>query len=159
MPTEKGYKQTQNHIEKRKRFGEKHHAWKGCAVSIKGGRTRAYRLYENIGLCVLCGSARSERHHIDGDTSNNNPTNVIILCRKCHMKNDGRLEKFRKMAIANSENLVAISAERRRNKTTCHNGHFFTEENTYINPSNARVCKMCRRQYKREWRKNGSKKV
>ena len=25
-------------------------------------------------------------HHIDGHASNNNPTNLVFLCRKCHMK-------------------------------------------------------------------------
>ena len=157
--TKKGYKQSQEHIAKRIRTGEDHHAWKGSAVSVKGGRTRAYRIYKNISPCVLCGSFRSERHHIDGDTANNSPDNVIFICRKCHMKNDGRLEKFRDMAVINSKELVKISARKRRERTTCHNGHLFDDEDTYINPSGARVCKKCRTEYKRKWRKNGSKKI
>jgi 5-methylcytosine-specific restriction endonuclease McrA len=55
-------------------------------------------MYPDIGPCVSCGAERSERHHIDGDTRNNTPENVISMCRKCHMREDGRLEQFKAMA-------------------------------------------------------------
>jgi hypothetical protein len=103
----KGYQQTQEHIEKRKRWGCDHHAWLGDDATQKTGRSRAARMYLNIGNCVLCDSTKSERHHIDGDTLNNNPENVIALCRRCHMKEDGRLEKLKELAIANQPKAVA----------------------------------------------------
>ena len=103
----RGYKQTAEHVEARKRRGRDHHAWLGEAATTKTGRTRALRMYPDIGNCVLCDSEKSERHHIDGNTLNNTPENVIALCRKCHMREDGRLEKFRELAIANQPKAVA----------------------------------------------------
>jgi hypothetical protein len=103
----RGFKQSADHIEKRKRFGSYHHHWGGKNISIKGGRTRAIRLYPKIGPCVLCGNRKAERHHFDENTRNNAPQNIIILCRKCHMQSDGRLERFRKLAIANQPKAVA----------------------------------------------------
>lgn len=92
-PRPKGYKQSQDHIEKRKRPGSLSHHWLGDAVSVKGGRTRALRAYKNIGPCVRCGSGKSERHHKDGNTANNASSNIEALCRRCHMEADGRMEK------------------------------------------------------------------
>lgn len=84
--------------ERQARRGEDHYAWSGADVSVKGGRTRALRAYPKIGPCVACGAARAERHHVDGNTANNEPANVRALCRRCHMASDGRLEAFREKA-------------------------------------------------------------
>lgn len=97
-----GFVQSTEHIAKRKRFGSEHPNWVGADVSTAGGRTRAQRTYKEIGPCVLCGAKRSERHHIDGNTANNEAKNIVILCRKCHMREDGRLERFRKLALSNN---------------------------------------------------------
>lgn len=107
MGVAKGYKQTPEHVEKRKRFGKEHHHWKGDAVTIRGGRTRALRIYRNIGPCVSCGSKRSERHHKDGNTANNEPGNIIILCRRCHMREDKRIEAFKQLARKNQPRALA----------------------------------------------------
>jgi hypothetical protein len=35
--------------------------------------------------CGLCGSPKQlHRHHLDWDHSNNSPSNVVILCQRCH---------------------------------------------------------------------------
>jgi 5-methylcytosine-specific restriction endonuclease McrA len=40
--------------------------------------------------CVICGApwrndvTQIVCHHIDEDTSNNDPSNLVMLCRKCH---------------------------------------------------------------------------
>lgn len=94
-PRKRGYHQTPEHIEKRKRFGHEHHGWAGDSVSEKGGRARALRLYPDVGPCRSCGAARAERHHIDGNTANNDAANIEALCRRCHMEADGRMEKAR----------------------------------------------------------------
>ena len=93
----KGYKQNQKHIDKRKRFGEEHWRWDGEKTSIKNGRRRAENKFK-LKPCEICGITKSERHHKDNNTSNNNENNIMFLCRKCHMKKDGRYEKFKNMA-------------------------------------------------------------
>jgi len=90
----KGYKQTSDHISKRIKHGEEHQNWKGDNITERSGRTRALRLYPKIGPCTICGNKKSERHHRDGNTTNNSPYNIVILCRKCHMTEDGRIKTF-----------------------------------------------------------------
>ena len=103
----KGFKQSPEHIEKRKRFGADHHAWKGDGITEKSGRTRAIRTFPNVGGCVKCGKARAERHHKNGNTADNRPENIEIVCRRCHMKEDGRLERFKELAKRNQSKAVA----------------------------------------------------
>jgi hypothetical protein len=81
-----GRKQTANHIEKRKRFRDDHHAWKGDAISNKGGRKRAL-LWFKPKPCEMCGSnEKIERHHRDENPKNNDAENIQFLCRACHLK-------------------------------------------------------------------------
>ena len=101
-----GYKQSPEHIEKRKRFGENHHQWKGDNAPKKQGWRRAERMFKDIGLCKRCGIKKAERHHKDGNTLNNDPSNVEFICRRCHMKEDGRLERFIKLAKLNKPRAV-----------------------------------------------------
>src|SRR3990167_723930 len=62
--------------------------WKGNNVSAKAGRKRARNMFP-LRACDICGQP-AERHHRDGDTLNNVPSNIAFLCRKHHMKIDGR---------------------------------------------------------------------
>jgi hypothetical protein len=94
-PRKRGYRQSVEHIEKRKRTGEAHYNWAGNAISEKGGRKRALRLHPKIGPCINCGNQKAERHHKDGNTANNDPSNITPLCRRCHMDADGRLASVR----------------------------------------------------------------
>lgn len=87
----KGYKQSAEHIAKRIRVGSKNHMWKGDQASRGSGHCRAIRLYPDIGPCAKCGNPKSERHHLDDNTLNNDPANIAILCRRCHMLTDGRI--------------------------------------------------------------------
>lgn len=55
-------------------------------MSTKGsdaGRAWARR---NIPLtvCITCGRAATERHHVGGDTSDRDPARIQNLCRPCH---------------------------------------------------------------------------
>ena len=36
--------------------------------------------------CQRCGYAFLEIHHIDGNRWNNDPNNLVTLCRKCHFE-------------------------------------------------------------------------
>lgn len=92
IPRATGYKQSPEHVNARKRFGEDHHAWVGDAISVKGGRKRAERMYPGEHSCDGCGTTPAERHHRDGNTANNSPENISFLCRRCHMREDGRLD-------------------------------------------------------------------
>lgn len=95
-PHPSGYQQSLEHITARVRRGPSNHAWLGDQVSTRGGRTRALRAYPTVGPCTKCGSAKSERHHIDENTANNSPENIAVLCRRCHMELDGRLDAVRR---------------------------------------------------------------
>ena len=71
------------------RRGAKNPGWKGDAIRVGSGRCRAQRLYP-LGPCERCGEPGTDRHHKDGDTRNNVPSNIAILCQSCHMAADGR---------------------------------------------------------------------
>mgnify|MGYP001594170758 CR=1 FL=1 len=72
--------------EKRKKSGNPH--WKGNKV--KTGYDRANRWFKKL-PCNLCGNKKSEIHHIDNNSINNNLSNIVFLCRRHHMMIDGRL--------------------------------------------------------------------
>lgn len=103
-----GYKQSADHIEKRKRWGDEHHAWTGDVTDEKNGRKRA-RARIDTDQCSSCGEVgpRIDVHHIDGNTSNNDLGNLVALCRRCHMREDGRLDAFRELAKRNQPKAVA----------------------------------------------------
>jgi len=76
---------------------EKNGHWKGDAVSPEAARDRLKRRMPIHGPCEGCGAKASDRHHKDGNTRNNDPSNIAQLCRRCHMKADGRLAKIAAM--------------------------------------------------------------
>ena len=80
-----GYVQTAEHVDKRKRWGEDHHAWKGSEVDAQQGRKRALRRFE-LSACERCGKPGNDRHHRDGNPINNEASNIESLCRSCHVK-------------------------------------------------------------------------
>ena len=92
------------------------------ANTEKTGRSRAERMYPECLPCVVCGSQRSERHHDDGNTLNNEPGNIKWLCRKCHMKRDGRLVAARDSMLAIRDAGVSRAAEVHRNPATAESG-------------------------------------
>ncbi len=65
--------------------GEKNPQWLGEAASAQAGRFRARKLSTLPEDCEICGSeVRLSRHHCDGDTHNNDATNIMFLCDACH---------------------------------------------------------------------------
>jgi thymidylate synthase ThyX len=67
--------------------GKRNHRWLGDQIRPESGRTRANRLY-SADRCALCQSDyRVQRHHKDGDPTNNQPDNIVILCDPCHKAN------------------------------------------------------------------------
>ena len=76
--------------------GKNHVLWKGDAALDHSKRNRAQQKF-TLGECVSCGNAATDRHHKDGDPGNNDSSNIQILCRRCHMNVDGRLDKLKKL--------------------------------------------------------------
>ena len=65
------------------------------ADELGRGRREAQRRFD-LGECEFgCGKRARDRHHLDGDPTNNAPANVMRLCRRCHMLLDGRLTAVR----------------------------------------------------------------
>ena len=87
------------------KHGEDHPNWQGELVTPDGGRQRARKIFK-IDKCERCGKKASDRHHRDGNTANNKRSNVFFLCRRCHMLEDGRLERLKKQAEINHANNV-----------------------------------------------------
>lgn len=85
--------------------------WKGDAVSDNAGRQRAQSKFK-IGPCEKCGDPGVDRHHKDGNTRNNSKKNVSILCRRCHMELDGRLEKLKKIPRPKSPPKMCLNCRR-----------------------------------------------
>jgi len=58
------------------------------------GRLEAKRLYSLDGVaCLDCGRPAAHRHHADGDTHNNTPSNVALLCHRCHLRRERQEHK------------------------------------------------------------------
>ncbi len=83
------------------------------------GRRQAQRLYR-AHSCVQCGrrakTRRIERHHIDGDTANNDRGNIKILCSTCHAAKHLRLP-LALCAVCRT----MFQPKRRRRSTLCGN--------------------------------------
>jgi transposase-like protein len=65
-------------------------------IGFASGWGQAQRLYPLQGrVCEGCGVAATERHHRDGNPTNNIPENIAFVCHRCHMEMDGRLQRLR----------------------------------------------------------------
>lgn len=67
------------------RRGEKHPLWKGDHARKNQGRGRA-RYWNPRQPCQVCGAEKSELHHVDGNTLNNEQSNLMHLCRPHHRR-------------------------------------------------------------------------
>lgn len=80
------------------RVGPDRAQWKGDDATEDVKRRRAQRLYPLDGVTCEwnsgCDASATDRHHIDGDTGNNERSNVALVCRRHHMEWDGRLARF-----------------------------------------------------------------
>ncbi len=75
------------------KLGPDNPQWKGDEATPGTGNKRCRQTF-SLGQCVLCDNSAVDRHHIDGNSLNNEPSNVMILCRHHHMKIDGRLKQL-----------------------------------------------------------------
>ena len=104
-------------------------------MKSRAGNLWAWRHIPLAEKCEECEAPAVDRHHKDGDPSNNDLTNVASLCRRCHMLADGRLEILRQ--------------HRPARLTHCQRGHELTEENVK-QQGNGRACRECTRIRDRE---------
>ena len=76
---------------------ERNPMWRGDAAMPSTKRERARRLFGLSGTCEAegCTKPAVDRHHIDGDTGNNDRSNIRLLCRRHHMVEDGRLKSLK----------------------------------------------------------------
>lgn len=58
----------------------------------------------NVGICEICGNdKKTEVHHKDENRENNNPENLITLCKSCH-----RQVHKKSLAILYSDSIISI---------------------------------------------------
>ncbi len=77
------------------RVGEANPNWKGDHIKHDSGRARARRQFIELQPCRYCGSLKTEHHHKDSDEFNNVADNLEWVCRRCHMRLDGRIHNLR----------------------------------------------------------------
>lgn len=76
-------------------IGNLHPNWKGDKACVGAKNKRARNWFKMKEQCDVCGEKAKDRHHIDGDPGNNIISNIMFLCRKCHMTIDERLNNIR----------------------------------------------------------------
>ena len=95
--------------------GESRAGWKGDGATANTKRHRARRYHPIREFCDRCLVAKAkDRHHIDGDPGNNDPSNIACLCRHCHMVVDGRLGQRKgkgKHQLAQPVNVKELAAQ------------------------------------------------
>lgn len=127
--------------------GGEHPAWKGDEANTTTKRERTARRYE-LGTCERCLKPATERHHKDGDTGNNIPSNIEVLCRRCHMAVDGRLDalKAKQKRLAERQRkpprqcrvCERVSPAKRMWKDRCHRCHEYWRRHGKERPWGAR---------------------
>jgi len=70
---------------KKRMSGIKNHTWLGENITNGSGRSRANRIFKKTKPCWGCNKKnRIERHHVDSNPKNNDRSNILFLCEKCH---------------------------------------------------------------------------
>lgn len=71
------------------RVGKLNHNWRGGVAEYPDHslfkRQRLIVLKRSSGKCEICGVSATEIHHIDEDKSNHDLTNLLAVCRRCHL--------------------------------------------------------------------------
>lgn len=91
----------------------------------KNWKKIAERLKEQAGYkCQWCGvegelhndnGRQLSVHHLDGDTTNNNPANLVVLCAICHLRDQQRVTRaIRRQRLEDAGQLTLFTEEERR---------------------------------------------
>jgi hypothetical protein len=124
----------------------RHKNYLGDAACIRTGRTRAEHMFPVTEPCEGCGNPKTERHHIDGNTLNNDRSNISFLCRKCHMKEDGRYATQLERSKLGTEAAI----QRALARTHCSHGHELVLVGFY-EKGNHKLCKRCTIDKAKRW--------
>lgn len=76
------------------------------------------------------------------------------LCRNRACVNVDHMEVVTRIENARRGGGLELAHAKTRGATTCPNGHEYAEENTFIKPSGARLCRICRAASVRRYRAN-----
>lgn len=76
-----------------------HPAWQGKNATDESKRARTARRFSvNNIICQRCKKLSAhDRYHKDNDLDNIDPENILLVCRRCCMELDGRLDIFKAM--------------------------------------------------------------
>ena len=65
------------------------HAFKGDDAGVNAGNARAQKIMKDVRVCRDCDKEKESFqmvvHHVDGNTLNNDLSNLVRLCRSCHI--------------------------------------------------------------------------
>jgi len=131
------------------KIGEKNPMWKGDNVGKDEGRKRARQRYKT--------PENKEIHHIDGNPLNNDPSNIMIVTRREHMEEDGRLDNLIK------RNKGEYSEETRRKMSEAAKGRKHRPESIQkmrevhrgqpVSPEARKKIGEAKKKYWEEWRR------
>lgn len=80
--------------------------WRGDNAKPETKRRRAVRRYPLQGIsCENCGGPAKDRHHRTGNLNDHSRNEIRFLCRRCHMIEDGRLERLRIIQAINAQKI------------------------------------------------------
>lgn len=70
---------------------KKHYGWEWKEISAE--------LIKQVGHCVNCGNGKKSRnpltvHHVDFRPYNNESSNLLVLCARCHLRKHGLIRKY-----------------------------------------------------------------
>jgi len=87
---------------------------KNYTTGINSHRKTSIKIYgDKCCFCNLTGLNRLDSHHIDGDRTNNKPSNLALLCKSCHLLIHGSVRK----GLSYLEAFEKIKGEKMKKKT------------------------------------------
>jgi hypothetical protein len=146
----------------RARVGPANPMWKGDEVKWGAARSRAHARFPDLLPCQDCGRTDDvHRHHIDGNTRNNEASNIAFLCPTCHGRHHRKPRRACKICGAACRRATNVYCSRtcqgkaqtsaNLTRTHCNAGHVLTARE-----SGERACLECGRQRGRRYRQRQS---